>query len=147
MSELVVHADTELWLTGWVRARFPALLADLGVSLAWCSNQERPDAVGGPPRHGELHVLVRDDSGSRRDLLLKDSSIGVTLLGHSRSDLPSVKVAAERLVALVEAEAPLDGVSPVADVPDVLGPYTVPGENDEARLYAVLSLSLVGRPL
>lgn len=147
MSEIVVHADIELWGTGWTRARLPALIADLPLSLVWCSNTERPDTAGGPAKPGELHVVYRDDGGSRRDLLLKDPAVGVTLIGHSRSDLPSVKAAAERLVALVEAEAPLDGASPVADVSDVLGPYTVPGGNDEARVYAVLSFTLVGKPM
>ena len=147
MTEIVVFDDVELWLTGWLRARFPTLLADSPLTLAWVSNMERPDVAGGPPKHGELHVVVRDDGGSRRDYMLKDPALGVTVLGHSRSDLPSVKLAAERLVALVEAESPLDGDSPVADVSDVLGPYTVPGGNDEARLYASLSLTLVGKSM
>lgn len=139
----IVHADIELWATGWTRARLPALIADLPLTLAWCSNQERSE----PPKPGELHIIYRDDSSNRRDLVLKDSSLGLTLLGHSRSDLPSVKAAAERLVALIEADAPTDGASPVADVPTVAGPYTVPGGNDEGRVYAALSLTLAGRPM
>lgn len=140
----VIHADLEMWLTGWIRARAADITAGTSLTLAWVSNTERPTTAGGPVKAGEAHVIVRDDSGSRRELVLKDSAVGVTILGASRRDQAAIRALAERLVATIEADAPLDPASPVADVPDVNGPYTVPSSNDEARLYAVLSLTLVG---
>lgn len=145
--QAVVHADLELWAGAWIRARAARIVAGTGLTLAWVSNTERGAAAGGPVKAGEVHVILRDDSGSRRDLLLKDNALGVTVLGYSRRDQPAVRRVAERLVAIVEAEAPTDAASPIADVPDVNGPYTVPSSNDEARLYAALSVTLVGSPL
>lgn len=142
----VLHADVELWLTGWLRARAAALTAGTGLTLAWVSNTERPVAAGGPVKSGEVHVIVRDDSGPRRRLLLKESLVGVTALGHARRDLAPVRAVAERIVATVLADAPTDLASPVADVPTANGPYTVTSSNDEARLYATLNLTLVGSP-
>lgn len=141
----VIHADVELWLTAWIRARASALTVGTGLTLAWVSNTDRPTTAGGAVKAKEAHVIVRDDSGSRRDLLLKDNGIGITLVGATRTQLAPLRTIGERLVATIEADAPTDPTSPVADVPGVNGPYTVPSTNDEARLYAALSLTLVGR--
>lgn len=137
----VRHADVELWLTGWIREHLPGHLD--GLTLGWVSNSERPAGLGGPPGAGEVHVIVRDDSGTRHDLILKEPSVGVTVLGDSIRALAPVKAVAETLVALIEGDAPLDAASPVADVPAVFGPHTVPGV-EEARVYASLTLSLIG---
>lgn len=139
---LVLHRDLELWATAWVRARAEQIAGDTGLKVTWVSNSERPDELGGRPGAGEAHVVLRDDSGVRRDLILKDSALGVTVLGVSRRTIAPVKALAERLVAVIEADAPLDSTTPVAHVPAVNGPYTVPGGNDEARVYASISLTL-----
>lgn len=139
---LVIHRDLELWATAWVRARAEAIEGDTGLRLTWVSNVERSDEFGGGPAAGEAHVVLRDDSGVRRSLIVKDSALGVTVIGVSRRALAPVKALAERLVAVIEAEAPLDLTTPVADVPAVNGPYTVPGGTDEARVYASVSLTL-----
>lgn len=136
---IVVHADIEEWLCAWIRSRSPLL----GVTPAWVSNVERPSEAGGPPKAGEVHVVIRDDSGPNRDLMMKDSTVGVTVIGHTRQAMKPTRDVANYLVALIEGEAPIVG-SPIADVQVVSGPYSVPSNNDEARLYAVLDVTLVG---
>lgn len=147
MTQIVVHADLALWAVSWTLQRLPALIHDLDLDLTWCADRERPDLAGGPVGVGEVHVIFRDDSGPRRDLVLKDAALGVTVLGHSSADPTALGAVAERLVGLIVALAPVDPASPVADVPDVNGPYTVPSGNDEARYYAALQLTLVGSAL
>lgn len=143
----IVHADLELWVSAWIREHLPPLIADLPIELTWCSNKERPSTAGGPPEAGELHIVVRDDSGSRRDLLLKDSTLGLTVIGYSYRQEQPVKAAAERLVALIEGDAPLDRSGPIVGVPATLGPYLVQSPNDEARVYATCDVTLAGSRL
>lgn len=135
----VVHADLELWLTRWVRATLPALTS---LEVEWVGNTERPLSAGGPPEGDVVHVVVRDDSGPRRDIVLKDASVGITMLAASTRMLAPVRAAMEQLVAALEADAPLvEG--PVADV-QVLSTQTVPTGDDSLRVYSVCDLTLVG---
>lgn len=136
---IVVHADLEHWLCEWIRSRAPFL----GVTPAWVSNSERPSEAGGPPAAGEVHIRVRDDSGPNGDVGMKDSTIGVTVIGHTRQSPKIVRDVAAYVVALIEGEAPL-AASPIADVQVTSGPYSVPSDNDEIRMYAVLEITSVG---
>lgn len=122
-------------LTKWVRARAGELTDGLPVRVTRVATTEN----GAPPA-GELHVVFRDDSGSR-SLALQDVSIGMTVLGMSRRDLLPVKQVASRLLDLLET-MPEDLTVPVAHVSDVRGPWTVHDENDAARVYSTFDLTL-----
>lgn len=136
---IVEHPDLEQYLCDWTRSRVPLR----GVTPAWVSNTERPSGAGGPPKVGEIHIVYRDDAGPERDILMKDSSIGVTVIGHTRQVMKPAKDLARYLLARVVGELPAPG-SPIADVQVTAGPYSVPSDNDEARIYAVLDVTTVG---
>jgi hypothetical protein len=137
---IVVHSDLEQWLCGWLRGRLPAF----GINPSWVSNAERSSTAGGAPNApGELHIIIRVDAGPEGDVGMKDSTIGVTVIGPNRAALKPTGDAARMIVALIKGETP-EAVSPIANVQVTSGPYTVPSSNDEARYYAVLEATSVG---
>lgn len=131
------HVWIEPVLAAWIRGRLPLYETPLLVTRV--SNHEM-----GPIRPGQLQIIVRDDGGSRRDLVLKDQQIGVSFLAGSPGDLPDAREVADRLIAEMEALLPLDSTVPVADVTGVNGPYTVPTPDGSTRLYASMTLTLTG---
>lgn len=135
----VVHVDIELWLSGDLRAQYAA--HPECDAVAWVSNKERAK----PAQPGELHVIVRDDSGPRRDLLMRDAQLGVSVIGD---DLVLVKRVAEITQVFLKRTA-RPGSSPVADVPDdqLRGPYLIEEDNDLYRAYQTAVLSVVGQQL
>ncbi|WP_394254708.1 hypothetical protein [Pseudoclavibacter helvolus] len=136
----VVHEDIELWLCADLRAQY-AERPDC-EAVVYVSNKER----NLPAQPGELHVIVRDDSGPRRDLLLQDLQIGVSVIGD---DLALVRRVARITQALLKRTARVGSGSPVADVPDdqLRGPWLIDEDNDLYRAYQTAGLSVVGQQL
>lgn len=131
------HVWIEPVLAAWIRGRLPVYETPLLVTRV--SNREE-----GQIMPGQLQIIVRDDGGTRRDLLLKDQQVGVSFLAGSPGDLPDAREVADQLIAEMESLLPLDSTVPVADVTSVNGPYTVPTPDDSARLYASMTLTLTG---
>lgn len=133
----VIFPTVDVWLAAWVRALTKRIKPRLSVTLV--SNREH-----GTPNPGELHVILRDDGGTRHNGVLKDQQLGVTITANSVGDLLETRAFADTLVACMESMLPTDPDTPVADVSEVNGPYTVPTSDDTLRMYASMTLTLTG---
>ncbi|ABR10476.1 MULTISPECIES: hypothetical protein [Bacteria] len=126
----VAPPDLEEWFTALLRAEVRAAGVDAEVG-----NKE-PDNLRVPLRRPL--IVVRDDSGDRRDWTTFDRSVGFTVLaGTKQNDKPANDLA--RVVASIvhDHELPLIEGSPIAAVvfDGCRGPYAVPDTIDVARRY------------
>jgi len=137
---VVLHDWSDKELAGWLRGLLKTI--ELPIPVTRIGNRETT-----PPVPGEVHIVVRDDGGTRHDLVLKDQQVGLSFITTSVGDLPAVRLVADMVIAHMIGRMPVDDGTPVADVTEVNGPYTVPTGNDSLRLYASMTLSLTGREL
>lgn len=126
----VLAPDLEMWFTGLLRTELAAVDVDAEVG-----NKE-PDDLRVPL--ARPLIIVRDDSGPRRDWTTFGRSLGFTVLAGTRqNDKPANDLA--RLVAAIAHDTALVDApgSPIAAVvlDGCRGPYAVSDSLDVARRY------------
>lgn len=139
MADLVVMDDLELYLTGWFRARLAGRTEPFlqGFQVG----RVEPPLQSLPPRL----LIVRDDGTSHDELLTGEASIGLTVLAGTKENPKDALDAARFIVALAkQLPAPR---TPVTRFLGATGPYLVDEDAERARVYAPVSLAVVGRPL
>jgi len=138
----IIHADLELWLTGWLRTQ----LADRpepvcqGVKV---DNKEPAPNTAWPARL----VVVRDDGSSEVELNVDSAALGVTIYAGTKS-LPKDANDLARIVrALIRDCARVEPGNPVAAVTASAGPFKVDDARPEACRYLTFELAVVGSAL
>lgn len=124
-----------MFLTGYLRPRIDAEV----------SNKEPSDLEG--PLTRPL-VVVRDDSGSKGDLVTYDRSIGVSVLAGTRqNDKPANDLARRVFAILTDFSICIATGSPIAAVIDdgCNGPYSVTESHNYARRYMTVEFTAVGQ--
>lgn len=133
----VMPPDLELWACDWIRDH----IRDVpGLTVG----NRIPDAYDG----SHPLVSVRDDGGGQSERILFDRSLGVNVLGWTRSDNGPCKDLARRIYALLtdpdDITRPV-GSPIVAVVEDGCnGPYPVTDDLDVAHYYLTVEYSAVG---
>lgn len=132
----VVPPDLEYWLTNYIRSQISGIDA---------SNKEPADLQVPLPRP---LVVVRDDSGPKRDILLFDRSAGVSVLaGTKRDDRAANDLARGVFAVLTDPAIVVAPASPIAAVVDegCRGPYAIDEKHDVARRYFTVEYTVVGQ--
>lgn len=126
----VTAPDLEMWFGALLRAELAADGIDAEVG-----NKEPDDLA--LPRVRPL-IVVRDDSGPRRDWTTFGRSVGFTIIAGTRQQDRPANDLARLVAAIVHDTALVDAPgSPIAAVvlDGCLGPYAVPESLDVARRY------------
>lgn len=135
----VTPPDFELWLVGYVRGVAEAEDVDVDVD-----NVEPEDLTVDMKRP---LIVLRDDSGPRKDLTTFDRSVGATVLGGSKEFPKPINDIARWLSSVLSDEAIVTAPnSPIASVEwdGFNGPYPVPDALDVARRYQTAQYTVVG---
>ncbi|MBT2473309.1 hypothetical protein J7E68_01635 [Microbacterium sp. ISL-103] len=136
----IIHADLELWLTGWLRAQLAARPEAVcqGVTV----NNKEP--AGTLP---SKLVVVRYDGSSVEELHVDSASVGVTIYAGTKA-LPKDANDLARIVrALIGDSARVEPGNPVAAVTASNGPIPVADAGEKAVRYLTFELAVVGSPL
>lgn len=135
----VTPPDFELWLTGYIRAL--AVAEDIDVDV---DNVEPDDLTVEMDRP---LIVIRDDSGPRKDTPTFDRSIGATVLGGSKAFPKPINDIARWLSAVLSDEEIITAPdSPIAslELDGFNGPYPVNDALDVARRYQTAQYTVVG---
>ena len=138
----IIHADLELWLTGWLRKQLAARPEPVcaGVKV---DNKEPAPNTAWPARL----IVVRDDGSSESELNVDSAALGVTIYAGTRL-LPKDANDLARIVrALIRDCARVEPGNPVAAVTASAGPFKVDDERPEAARYLTFELAVVGSAL
>jgi hypothetical protein len=139
---LVLHADLELWLTGWLRDR----LAARGEPYAAGVVVDNTEPAPGDPFPDRL-VVVRSDGGPATSIITDEVAVGITVFAGTKL-LPQDGINLALLVrALVDGCALVEPGNPVAAVVESNGPYRVAEQQQRARLYMTFALVVQGTAL
>lgn len=136
----ILHADIELWLTGWLRARLAERTEPVcaGVKV---DNKEPAGTL--PPKL----IVVRYDGSSVEELNVDSAAVGVTVYAGTKA-LPKDANDLARIVrALIGDSARVEPGNPVAAVTASTGPIPVADEGEKAVRYLTFELRVVGAPL
>ncbi|WP_136054353.1 hypothetical protein [Microbacterium sp. K24] len=127
------------WLIDYLRAEVREEYADAEVG-----NKE-PDTLALPLK--KPLIIVRDDSGPRRDWTTFGRSIGVTVLWSTKqNDRPAMDLALLVASIVFDTDLPLVEGSPIAsvEIDGCNGPYAVPDRLDVARMYLTAQYVVAG---
>lgn len=138
MASGVIHDDLEMYLVGWFRAalfgRTEPFADDVVV-----------DRVEYEPLPKRL-VVIRDDGGPRTGVNTDERQVGISVLAGTRESPKDAMDLARLLRALAQQIPSPDLANPVAAVLRSSAPVLVPEQQERARAYSTLTLSVVGRP-
>lgn len=136
----ILHADLELWLTGWLRAQLAARPEPV------CAGVKVDNKVPDGTLPSKL-VVVRYDGSSVEELNVDSAAVGVTVYAGTKA-LPKDANDLARIVrALIGDSARVEPGNPVAAVTASNGPIPVAEEGEKAVRYLVFELRVVGAPL
>lgn len=136
----IIHADLELWLTGWLRAQLAAR------PEAVCQGVKVDNKVPAGTLPPKL-VVVRYDGSSVEELHVDSASVGVTVYAGTKV-LPKDANDLARIVrALIGDSARVEPGNPVAAVTGSNGPIPVADEGEKAVRYLTFELAVVGSAL
>lgn len=136
----IIHADLELWLTGWLRAQLAARPEPVcaGVKV-----DNKVPAGTLPPRL----VVIRYDGSSVEELHVDSAAVGVTVYAGTKA-LPKDANDLARIVrALIGDSARVEPGNPVAAVTASNGSIPVADEGERAVRYLTFELAVVGSAL
>lgn len=136
----ILHADVELWLTGWLRAQLAAR------PEAVCRDVKVDNKVPAGALPSKL-VVVRYDGSSVEELNVDSAAVGVTVYAGTKA-LPKEANDLARIVrALIGASARVEPGNPVAAVTASNGPIPIADEGERAVRYLTFELRVVGTAL
>lgn len=136
----IIHADLELFFTGWVRAQLAARPEPVcaGVTV---DNKVPTGTL--PPKL----VVVRYDGSSVGEIITDEAALGVTIYAGTKA-LPKDANDLARIVrALISDSARVEVGNPVAAVTASSGPIPVADEGEKAVRYLTFELIVVGSAL
>lgn len=136
----IIHADLELWLTGWLRAQLAARTEPVcaGVKV------DNKEPAGTLP--AKL-IVVRYDGSSVEELHVDSAAVGVTIYAGTKT-LPKDANDLARIVrALIGDCARVEPGNPVASVTASNGPIPVADAGEKAVRYLTFELAVVGSAL
>lgn len=133
----IIHADLELWLTGWLRVQLDAR------PEAVCQGVKVDNKVPAGVLPSKL-VVVRYDGSSVEELHVDSASVSVTVYAGTKA-LPKDANDLARIVrALIGDSARVEPGNPVAAVTASNGPIPVADEGEKAVRYLTFELAVVG---
>lgn len=136
----IIHADIELWLTGWLRARLAERPEQVCQNVT-VNNKEPAGTL--PPKL----IVVRYDGSSVEELHVDSAAVGVTVYAGTKA-LPKDANDLARIVrALIGDSARVEAGNPVAAVTGSNGPIPVAYEGTHAVRYLTFELAVVGSAL
>lgn len=139
MGELLLHADLELFLSGYFQAGLAArpepYCADVVVGRDF-----PPADLLQPGRF----IVIRDDSGPRTSIITKDVTVGITVKAPTISD---VKALAAMVEGLLPGCVGVEPGTPVAALLGVNGPYSVPDPGGGPTQYLTAEFTVVATVL
>jgi hypothetical protein len=135
----VIHDDIELFLVSWYRAALAAR------TEAYAAGVE-VDRVEFEPLPRRL-VVIRDDGGVHTSLVTDERMLGISALAGTRETPKDALDLARLLRALAHTIPSPDPANPVAAVLRSTAPVLILEQQERARAYFTLTLSVVGRPL
>ena len=138
----VIHADLELFFTGWLRAQLTARPEPVcaGVKV---DNKEPQPGTAWPSKL----VVIRYDGSSSGEIITDDAALGVTIYAGTKA-LPKDANDLARIVrALISDSARVEPGNPVAAVQSSNGPIPIPDAGEKAVRYLVFELTVVGSAL
>lgn len=137
----VIHADLELFLTGWLREALAARPEPVCAGVKVDNKEPLPTAQW-PARL----VVIRYDGSTQTSVVTDEASVGVTVFAGTQS-LPKEANDLARIVrALIGGCAGRERDNPVADV-ETTGPVAVADSGVRARRYFTASMKVVGSVL
>lgn len=136
----IIHADLELWLTGWLKVQLAARPEPVcaGVTV---NNKEPAGTL--PPKL----VVVRYDGSSVEELHVDSAAVGITVYAGTKALPKDANDLARIIRALVGDSARVEPGNPVAAVTASNGPIPIPYEGTHAVRYLTFELAVVGSPL
>lgn len=138
----VLHADLELWLTGWLRTTLAARPESFASDVIVDNTEPEPGGT-----FPERLIVVRSDGGPATSIVTDEVAVGITVFAGTQA-LPQDGIDLARLVrALVSDCASLERGNPVAAVTQSNGPYRVAEQQQRARLYMTFALVVQGTAL
>lgn len=138
MASGVIHDDLEMFLVGWFRSA----VAARGESYAQNVEVDRVEYEPLPSRM----LVIRDDGGPETGVVTGERQVGVSILAGTKANPKSAKDLAALVHALASRIPSPDPTNPVAAVLGKTAPVLVPEQQERARAYFTLRLSVVGRP-
>lgn len=138
----IIHADVELWLSGWLRAQLAARSEPVCQNVT-VSNKTPEPSTTWPAKL----VVVRYDGSSVEELHVDSASVGVTVYAGTKA-LPKDATDLARICrALIGDSARVEAGNPVAAVTGSSGPIPVADEGPKAVRYITFELAVVGSAL
>lgn len=138
----VIHADLELFLTGWLRDALAARSEPYAQGVVVDSSE--PDPTQDFP---ERLIVIRSDGGPALSWITDEIAIGVTVFAGTKA-LPQDAIDLARLArALLNDCAAVEPGNPVAQVRESNGPYRIIEEQQRARLYMTFVMVVAGTAL
>lgn len=138
----ILHADVELWLTGWLRAQVAARPEAVcqGVRVA---NKEPQPTDEWPSKL----IVVRYDGSSVEELNVDSAAVGVTVYAGTKALPKDANDLARIARALIGDSARVEPGNPVAAVTASNGPIPIADEGEKAVRYLTFELRVVGTAL
>lgn len=136
----VIHADLELFFTGWLRTQ---LAAHPEPVCAGVKVDNKVPAGTIPPKL----IVVRYDGSSLGEIITDSAALGVTVYAGTKA-LPKDANDLARIVrALINDSARVEPGNPVAAVTGSTGPIPVADDGPHAIRYCTFELTVVGSAL
>ncbi|WP_067198927.1 hypothetical protein [Microbacterium sp. XT11] len=138
----IIHADLELFFTGWLRAQLAARPEPVCAGVKVDNKEPQPGATW-PSKL----VVIRYDGSSLGEIVTDSAALGVTIYAGTKA-LPKDANDLARIVrALIGDSARVEPGNPVAAVTASNGPIPVPDEGEKAVRYLTFELTVVGSAL
>lgn len=138
----VVHADLEMFYTGWLRAQL-ALRPEPVCAGVKVDNKEPQPNTAWPSKL----VVIRYDGSSSSEIITDDAALGVTVYAGSKALPKDANDLARIIRAIIADSARVEPGNPVAAVHSSTGPIPIPDEGEKAVRYLTFEITAVGSAL
>lgn len=137
----VIHADLEAYLVQRFRAELAARPEPYcqGVIV----DNKEPSGTTFPKRL----LVVRDDGGADTELVTGERDVGLSVLAGTKENPKECVDLALMVHAIARDLAGLEPGNPIAAVTQSGGPYPVPEQQQRARRYIPITVSVVASAL
>lgn len=142
VDPLVIHADLELFLTGWYRAALDARSEPVCQGVTVTNREPGPNE----PFPDKL-LVIRCDGGVDTSIITAERDVGLSVLAGTVENPKDANDLA-RIVHALRTQIPAVAPgNPVAAVLASRGPLAVPESQPRARRYIPVTFAVTGTPL
>jgi hypothetical protein len=138
VADAPLHADLELFLTGYVRGHLDAHPDPR--CHGWVVSNREPSAGTSQP---DKLIVLRDDSGPDRSIISAERAVGATTIAGTREQPADLVFVAAVVHQIMRNSPSTDPDNPVAAVTASSGPFAVTGDAARARRYSTFTLIVV----